>query len=215
MKRHQRFVEFYDVRDAAKALSEMNGKEVSGTAMVIEFSRPGGGHHKKFSKPTIRYNNKFNSPANYTTLQTPPPFCRSGVIVSPPQPRSQSLTRKSSFGIENPNGRHPIIINSGGGAQNSSGNLKEDDSSLSKSRNSKKNARGANNNSSSTTTSSKGRHWKGSKAAAAAAAAKEYDPRFLINEDAIINETNKRDPRTTVMIKNIPNKYRLVCAVHV
>ncbi|KAM7487230.1 hypothetical protein LguiB_024714 [Lonicera macranthoides] len=171
LKRHQRFVEFYDVRDAAKALSEMNGKEVNGKAMVIEFSRPGGGHHKKFSKPTIRYNNKFNSSANYTTtLQTQvsqPPFCRSAVIVSPSRssnPRSHSLTRISSFGMENPNGRYPII-NSGGGVQNSSGNLKEDESSSSKSRNSKKNARAANNNSSSCKGGGCGRHWKGSKAA--------------------------------------------------
>ncbi|KAL8535286.1 hypothetical protein ACS0TY_011056 [Phlomoides rotata] len=35
---------------------------------------------------------------------------------------------------------------------------------------------------------------------------KEHDARFLINEDAIV-ESNCRDPRTTVMIKNIPNKY--------
>lgn len=36
---------------------------------------------------------------------------------------------------------------------------------------------------------------------------KDHDPRFLINEDTIV-ESNCRDPRTTVMIKNIPNKYR-------
>ncbi|KAF5945184.1 hypothetical protein HYC85_015412 [Camellia sinensis] len=42
--------------------------------------------------------------------------------------------------------------------------------------------------------------------------AKNFDPRFLINEDAIM-ESNCRDSRTTVMIKNIPNKYRNKCNV--
>nr|GMD11235.1 protein terminal ear1 homolog [Ipomoea batatas] len=35
----------------------------------------------------------------------------------------------------------------------------------------------------------------------------EKDPRFLINEEEIIKESDCRDSRTTVMIKNIPNKY--------
>jgi hypothetical protein len=46
------------------------------------------------------------------------------------------------------------------------------------------------------------RPWKGRQA-------KKFDSRFLINEDAIL-EPNCRDSRTTVMIKNIPNKYRSV-----
>ncbi|KAI4384164.1 hypothetical protein MLD38_002352 [Melastoma candidum] len=41
-KKHQRFVEFYDVRDASRALGEMNGKEINGRSVVIEFSRPVG-----------------------------------------------------------------------------------------------------------------------------------------------------------------------------
>lgn len=36
----------------------------------------------------------------------------------------------------------------------------------------------------------------------------KFDPRFLFKEDGVISELNYLDPRTTVMIKNIPNKYR-------
>lgn len=34
------------------------------------------------------------------------------------------------------------------------------------------------------------------------------DARFLINEERVSSEMDGRDSRTTVMIKNIPNKYR-------
>ena len=40
---------------------------------------------------------------------------------------------------------------------------------------------------------------------------KNYDPRYLIKEEAINMEGDsslKKDMRTTVMIKNIPNRYR-------
>ncbi|KAK9934522.1 hypothetical protein M0R45_021662 [Rubus argutus] len=51
-KKHQKFVEFFDVRDAAKALKEMSGKEIHGKPIVIEFSRPGGNSWKKLNSLT-------------------------------------------------------------------------------------------------------------------------------------------------------------------
>lgn len=51
-----------------------------------------------------------------------------------------------------------------------------------------------------------GRPWKGGGGCGGRRRGKDCDPRFLINKDAII-ETNCSDSRTTVMIKNIPNKY--------
>ncbi|KAK9104285.1 hypothetical protein Scep_021129 [Stephania cephalantha] len=42
LKRQQRFVEFFDVRDAARAVVEMDGKEINGRRVVVDFSRPGG-----------------------------------------------------------------------------------------------------------------------------------------------------------------------------
>jgi RNA recognition motif-containing protein len=68
LKRHQRFVEFYDVRDAAKALGEMNGKEIYGKQVDIEFSRPGGYGKKFFNASTTTSKTSFSAPAiNSTT----------------------------------------------------------------------------------------------------------------------------------------------------
>eukprot|EP00256_Glycine_max_P052708 XP_014619144.1 protein terminal ear1 [Glycine max] len=61
-KKNQRFVEFFDIRDAAKALKHMNGKEIDGKQVVIEFSRPGGHtrkffhHHSKTTVPPLNFN---------------------------------------------------------------------------------------------------------------------------------------------------------------
>lgn len=41
-KRQHKFVEFFDVRDAARALEKMDGQEIGGKRVKIEFSRPGG-----------------------------------------------------------------------------------------------------------------------------------------------------------------------------
>ncbi|KAJ7522727.1 hypothetical protein O6H91_18G024300 [Diphasiastrum complanatum] len=41
-RRQHKFVEFFDIRDAARALAALDGKEVCGKRVKIEFSRPGG-----------------------------------------------------------------------------------------------------------------------------------------------------------------------------
>ncbi|OAE18552.1 hypothetical protein AXG93_1923s1080 [Marchantia polymorpha subsp. ruderalis] len=41
-KRQHKFVEFYDVRDAARALTALDGHDIGGKRVKIEFSRPGG-----------------------------------------------------------------------------------------------------------------------------------------------------------------------------
>ncbi|KAI3744746.1 hypothetical protein L1987_57837 [Smallanthus sonchifolius] len=41
-KRNQKFVEFYDARDATKAVAAVNGQEINGKRFVVKFSRPGG-----------------------------------------------------------------------------------------------------------------------------------------------------------------------------
>ncbi|KAL3701746.1 hypothetical protein R1sor_019768 [Riccia sorocarpa] len=41
-KRQHKFVEFFDVRDAARALTALDGQEIGGKRVKIEFSRPGG-----------------------------------------------------------------------------------------------------------------------------------------------------------------------------
>lgn len=41
-KRPHRFIEFFDVRDAARALAQMDGKWLFGKRLLIQFSRAGG-----------------------------------------------------------------------------------------------------------------------------------------------------------------------------
>jgi hypothetical protein len=45
-KKMHKFVEFYDVRDAAKALKALDNQEIGGKKVKIEFSRPGGQAYK-------------------------------------------------------------------------------------------------------------------------------------------------------------------------
>lgn len=135
----------------------MNGKEINGSAVVVEFSRPGG--HKNSPKynrfnpvgsirpPPINLERKFLSDTR--AYRPPPP-------PSPPQPKKTGKKQ-----MEQPAG------SSGGGV-------------WSKQRIGSRQMR------------------------------EKYDPRFLIKDDGVINELSFSDPRTTVMIKNIPNKYRLI-----
>ncbi|KAI4363767.1 hypothetical protein MLD38_019942 [Melastoma candidum] len=41
-KKHQKFIEFYDVRDAELALTSLNRSEIAGKGIKVEYSRPGG-----------------------------------------------------------------------------------------------------------------------------------------------------------------------------
>lgn len=41
-KKLHKFVEFFDIRDAARALNTLDGQEIGGKVVKIEFSRPGG-----------------------------------------------------------------------------------------------------------------------------------------------------------------------------
>lgn len=50
-KRQHKFVEFYDVRDAEAAWTALNGQEVCGKCVKIEFSRQGGPVRKQKSAP--------------------------------------------------------------------------------------------------------------------------------------------------------------------
>ncbi|XVF02606.1 hypothetical protein REPUB_Repub04eG0189400 [Reevesia pubescens] len=228
LKKHQKFVEFYDVRDAAKALREMNGKEINGKQVVIEFSRPGGYSRKFFnannannvnaftiyadniSSSTNKYNyNSRNSkyPSSPPPPPPPPPSLArklSGRFPSniPPRSflsRSQSPTKKVSNSSKgNPNGNYTskssVVemsmveekVGSGGPKKNTKKNQNNPSTTVSSSNGSKQQQ-------------CRGRPWKGRQA-------KKFDPRFLISEDAMV-ESNCKDSRTTVMIKNIPNKY--------
>ncbi|CAA0322202.1 unnamed protein product [Arabidopsis thaliana] len=131
-KREQRFVEFFDVRDAAKALRVMNGKVISGKPMVIQFSRPGGLTKKLFFASHFHKNFIFNNEHHYYPPPPPPSrMVKSDILMY----KQQQKKKKKKY----------VKKNLG-------------------------------------------------------------DPYFMINENAITGG-EFRDGRTTVMIKNIPNKY--------
>lgn len=212
MKQNQRFVEFYDTRDAAKAYVGMNGKEINGRHLIIEYSRPGG-HSRRFRKST---HNKLNY------IPSHPP--RSPRLVapnqalsderSPPFPNSQCGHLQPQFpsrNTKNPNGSRkastgqgaPVVslcLSGAEGVEIPKKNLKKSSATCS--------GNGGTNNlklvSDKKAGGCNGKGWKG---IGSVKNEKEYDSRFLINEDSILL-SNCSDPRTTVMIKNIPNKYR-------
>lgn len=136
-KREQRFVEFFDVRDAAKALRVMNGKVISGKPMVIQFSRPGGLTKKLFLASRFHKNFIFNNNHLYHP-PPPPPMVKLNNQMYEQQRKNNNKKKKKKL--------KKFI---------------------------KKN---------------------------------RFDAHFIINANAIAGG-EFRDGRTTVMIKNIPNKY--------
>ncbi|KAK8636727.1 hypothetical protein V6N13_124465 [Hibiscus sabdariffa] len=200
LKKHQKFVEFYDVRDAVKALRQMNGKEINGKQVVIEFSRPGGYSRKFFNACSHNISltaSKYNHPP--PPPPPPPPLLvhRFDNRYSPTSSRSflsrsQSPTKKatdSSKGNPNENNksRSPVgtPVACGGAARKTAKN--QNNQSTERNDNGVKQQQ------------FRGKPWKGKQG-------RKFDPRFLISEEALA-ESNCQDSRTTVMIKNIPNKY--------
>ncbi|CAL0320388.1 unnamed protein product [Lupinus luteus] len=204
-KKNQRLIEFYDIRDAAKALKNMDGKEIHGKVIVVEYSREGE-HNRKFFHS--------NKPLNLNN-NVPPPL-----LLSPPSPFSPPSSRFSFKKSSSFNKR------SAKKARSSAGTIEEAVSSMNLSEEvvdgvEKKQQQQQHSNGSSRRNSIKkhsyesmientkhgqetqkgNRHWKGKQR-------KNHDTQFLIKEDAIV-ESGCRDTRTTVMIKNIPNKYSL------
>lgn len=196
-KKNQRFLEFFDIRDAAMALKQMNGKEIRGKPVVIEFSKPGG-HGRRYFHST--YSPIPKKPIN---LNVPPP--------SPP-PFYHSQRRRFAPRFHSP---QPQVSPKRRGSPNS-GSLASSMGSMSliKVEHShgtpRRNFRRSQSRESTVGTPkqyhyqqvTRSRQWKGKQT-------NNRETRFLIKEDAIV-ESSFRDPRTTVMIKNIPNKYRSV-----
>ncbi|KAL3726368.1 hypothetical protein ACJRO7_031285 [Eucalyptus globulus] len=248
-KKHQRFVEFYDVRDAAKALAQMNGKEIHGKNVVIEFSRPGG-YNRKFlldatgpptpTNPTAFVHNSsflYTSPAvayrakipkDSPPLPPPPPPLTSPhrLVAAPPGlrilqpnkpakkllmgPGEASPTAEKSSEVEASMGR--LSLSGGGdahGSERGEGEYCNTGSVVSarKSGAKKKHGNSIKQQSqpcrSSGSSSGSVRPWKSNKQGR-----HKLDSRFVISEeDGAVAQASSGDSRTTVMIKNIPNKY--------
>ncbi|KAI3497652.1 hypothetical protein L1887_33106 [Cichorium endivia] len=177
LKNNQKFVEFYDTRDAAKAVASVNGQEIKGKQVVVEFSRPGGHkyHHKQNKTNPISANGVL-PPPHIVPYNPPPPSYRKDRVVDYAgngvrdgnkidSPRDGfKKNGKNFYKHEQPPEQHGRLVGGGGG------------------------------------NCGRNKPWKGSRYIR-----EKCDPRFLIKEDAVISSF--RDSRTTVMIKNIPNKY--------
>ncbi|KAI3435141.1 RRM domain-containing protein [Psidium guajava] len=239
-KKHQRFVEFYDVRDAAKALAQMNGKEIHGKNVVIEFSRPGG-YNRKFlldaasptpfahdssylyNSPTAFYHAKI--PKNSPPPPPPLPSPRRVAAADPPglrilQPSKPDKKQLSGLGVASPNVEKSSEVDasmsrlslSGGDARGSErveGEYCNKGSVVTARKSAKKRQGNSIKQQQSLSCrssggSSSGRPWKSNKQGR-----HKVDSRFVISEedDSAVAESSSGDSRTTVMIKNIPNKY--------
>ncbi|XP_074330632.1 protein terminal ear1 homolog [Apium graveolens] len=193
-KRNQRFIEFYDTRDAARAFAALNGIEINGRHLFIEFSRSAC-YNKRFPKST---NHQARSPRVVSPVSThrSPTFVHSRCM--PSQSHFSGRSSKSPSGSRNTSvGQGVASLGLNGEERARCKNPKKTSvpySSISISGGASK--KQVNDNKFGCT-----KDWKGS-----IKDGKEYDPRLMINEDSIVLP-NCSDPRTTVMIKNIPNKY--------
>ncbi|KAL6547464.1 hypothetical protein OROMI_023185 [Orobanche minor] len=231
--RNQRFVEFYDVRHASKAMSEMNGKQIYGQTIVIEYSRPGG-HCKKFPANYSSRNSLRCWPPSLTTRNPEnKPSARSTQRCSNYPSKGNPNARDKSHPNTRPSIHEPMASLSIGAYEElpsvNNGTRKKHNSNSSKKSNNVNIIScksGSGNGSSKQQPSHGGKLWKGGgggghgsskqqpshggklwKEGGGGRRGKDGDPRFLINEDVIVEDSDCRDPRTTVMIKNIPNKY--------
>ncbi|KAK1293957.1 hypothetical protein QJS10_CPA16g00324 [Acorus calamus] len=181
-KQQQRFIEFYDIRDAARALGDLNGKEINGRRVVVEFSRPAG--HLSPSAAAVSRRPFLSPPSSKptTTATTARPTTQT---QNPPRRLSQPSDASPST-VRGPSSSLPSPLQP------------QTQKEL------KKNAKKQQQQLSSSSNTGKKKS-QGSKRAS--------DSRFQFisegGEGSSEDQTTncRRDSRTTVMIKNIPNKY--------
>ncbi|KAG9445526.1 hypothetical protein H6P81_011654 [Aristolochia fimbriata] len=177
-KRQHRFIEFFDVRDAARALSEMNGKEVFGKRLMIEFSRPGGQARRSLNAPQAPASSSPSSNKCFYNIHG-----SSSSIVAPSASSRRAHRGSLESALRLPRTLYPA---------NKPINRFEERSSR-KSRSF---------HSSSAFSSSSSAQSKQSNRRSSKANKKRVDNNFIFME-----QSDPSDTRTTVMIKNIPNKY--------
>uniref|UniRef100_A0A7N0UVQ3 RRM domain-containing protein n=1 Tax=Kalanchoe fedtschenkoi TaxID=63787 RepID=A0A7N0UVQ3_KALFE len=228
LKRHQKFVEFYDVRHAAQAAREMSGKIIQGKQITIDFSRPGGhgrrwGNNSSGHTSDPWYQSKFrhqqSAPAALQSSRKPARNnCTSlknnifPAVTDTAAPRSLPCQARrprntTTATSDNNNGSRSCsgISNGGNGtvedSMSSSGNA--DESSCVDHPNDAVPAKVTDRKNVAGIKFSSGAG-AGIRIRAGKNRNKGLESRFLIREDVI---TDCGDSRTTVMIKNIPNKY--------
>ncbi|KAF3337380.1 terminal ear1 [Carex littledalei] len=192
IKPYNKFIEFFDTRDAVRALSELNGKEMFGRHMVLEFARSAGPHSRR-NRGSHNYNPnsptpprlRASTPQNVPSQNAPVAILRRGNAVNPTEPRRTSEADSISGARRNRNISGTTTVAAAAAPNIDSGSSVKNSASPTSS--------GA----SSSKQQSNRKGWKG----------KSNESRFLFKESEDGGFSSANDERTTVMIRNIPNKY--------
>ncbi|KAL0907325.1 hypothetical protein M5K25_021726 [Dendrobium thyrsiflorum] len=189
-KPQQRFIEYYDIRDASRAVSELNGKEVYGRRLVVEFSCAAGLTKRR---STGRQSRSFGQPPPRLLRTASPQSGQWVAAAAAANPLSSSSSER-------------------GAANRKVGKSGREDKRKGRQEQTALTATAASCSSSSSSSivvakqqqlSSRG--WKNH-------SRNGGDSRFQFKETMTMEEGSSSptcimDSRTTVMIKNIPNKY--------
>ncbi|KAL5220016.1 hypothetical protein ABZP36_024729 [Zizania latifolia] len=205
-----KFVEFFDTSDAARALAELNGQELFGRRLVIEYTRPSLPGPRR--RGHVSHQPMAPTPPRLQAAWRPAP-----APTQPAQP-SSSGSGKATEGV--------VLLRRSSGKGSSGSHSKGGDAGHERKGKGRKNAAtscssafSATSLSSSTATApgkelqkggGRGGSWRGQKSG--------WEARFLFKEpeapagdDGDAGDTQEpatcKDTRTTVMIRNIPNKY--------
>ncbi|EES01930.1 hypothetical protein BDA96_03G426200 [Sorghum bicolor] len=206
-----KFIDFFDTRDAARALAELNGQELFGRRLVIEFTRPSGPgprrrgyapHHRPTAPTPPRLQQATWRPAQTTSSQ--PPASSSSSSVSVRAREGVVLLRRPSDQAKGGNAGTRQERKSKGG-KNVASSASAPASSSTPTASGKQAQKGA-GSSGGGGAGGGGGNWKGRKSG--------WEARFLFKDpesagdaDTQSSPASERDTRTTVMIRNIPNKY--------
>lgn len=207
-KQQKWYVEFFDTRDADRALSELNGKEICDKKLATKFSCSRGYSRIKSSTTAATATSSYNDVSSRNFIHSRAALCQplvpggllqscgsNSVAPSAPIHLSHALvpTKRPTFRTDNSSRQSIGRSNYGSITPISTLSLGGNDCTKSDG----KCLRKMNYNHSKVPTAKQPRK-RGQR---------NPDSHFLINADAI-TESNLRDVRTTVMIRNIPNKYR-------
>ncbi|RLN03281.1 protein terminal ear1 [Panicum miliaceum] len=197
-----KFVDFFDTRDAARALAELNGQELFGRRLAIEFTRPSGPgprrrgyvpHHRPSAPTPPRHQVAWRTsqPSASSSSSSGSVRAREGVVLLR---RSSS---KAVAGDQSKGGTSHERKSKGGNKVVPSASSSPPSSSTATATG-KQAQKGAG--------SGGGGNWKGRKSG--------WEARFLFKEPEAAGDADtpaapaqEMDTRTTVMIRNIPNKY--------
>ncbi|XP_062187235.1 protein terminal ear1-like [Phragmites australis] len=197
-----KFVDFFDTRDAARALAELNGRELFGRRLVIEFTRPSGSGPRRRGLVLSHRPSAPTQPRHQAAWRP---------AQAPSQPSASGRAREGVVLLRRSSGKASAGYQSKGGNAGTSNERKSKGSknvasaSSSAPSSSTATASGKQGQKGAGSSSGCGGNWRGRRSG--------WEARFLFKEPdaAGVADTqepaSEKDTRTTVMIRNIPNKY--------